>query len=412
MHGIASRFHRELAHFRAMPEEARLLSASYVLRSAAYPLISIFTGAYIWQTNKDLTLLILYYIGNFLVLPPVFLLNKWLLAHIRLKKLYAASVVMTGLSSLMVVFYRSHTPEAYILYGMLYGLANGIYWANRNFLTVRHTTSETRSYFTGLQFTLSTMTSIVVPFLAGWLIVTGVSSHIIPSAQIAYEILIGCAFAMLLSAGLIVRGTILEQPTLTDRHAKPFSKAWRHARFLSVALGCADAPLYVLPTVLVLQAIGNEAVLGSLTSGVAVITAITTYIFGRTYRQRTFYPVFLVLLLLFVIAGLPLMSGITSMTALTYIMIANFTDNLIWTANEPKILDMIDEESRRSHISHYRIIVDREWFINIGRVGMYGIFLALTYINQELAIRLSAVISGMIAILFTLPALPKKNGGS
>ena len=151
-----------------MPETARRLSISYFLRSTAYPLISLFTSAYIWQTNKDLTLLILYYIGNFVVLPPVFIANQWLLRHIPLKKLYATSVVMTGISSLMVVFYRSSTPHAYIFYGILYGLANGIYWANRNFLTLRHTTPDTRSYFTGLQFTLGTIASVIVPFAKGY----------------------------------------------------------------------------------------------------------------------------------------------------------------------------------------------------------------------------------------------------
>ena len=167
MNAVITRWNREIHHFRSMPETARRLSISYFLRSAAYPLISLFTSAYIWQTNENLTLLILYYIGNFIVLPPVFIANKWLLRHISLKKLYAPSVIMTGFSSLMVVFYQSNTPEAYLLYGVMYGLANGIYWANRNFMTLRHTTSKTRSYFTGLQFTLSTFASIIIPFLAG-----------------------------------------------------------------------------------------------------------------------------------------------------------------------------------------------------------------------------------------------------
>ena len=407
MNAIIARWYREINHFRLLPDTAKSLSVSYFLRSAAYPLISLFTSAYIWQTNKNLTLLIIYYIGNFIVLPPVFIINKWLLRHIHLKKLYAASVIMTGLSSLMVVFYKSSTPEAYFFYGTLYGLANGIYWANRNFLTLRHTTSETRSYFTGLQFTLSTVASVIIPVIAGWIIVTTVSSHLLPSAQIAYELLVGCAFVMLMAAGLIIRGVTIEQPILTDRDTAPFSKEWRRARFLSVALGCADVPLYVLPTVLVLQTLGNEAILGSISSSMAAITALITYMFGRKYRQQKFYPVFIALLSTFILSGTPLIWGIRPFAVLWYIVIANLADNLIWTANEPKIMDMMDDEAHRSHVSHYRIIIDREWFVNIGRVGMYCVFLIITLIDQMLALRVVAATSGILALLCTLPALKK-----
>ncbi len=405
MHRLKHRFYRELAHFTSMPETARRLSISYFLRSAAYPLISLFTSAYIWQTNENLTLLILYYIGNFIVLPPVFIANKWLLRHISLKKLYALSVVMTGFSSLMVIFYQSNIPEAYLLYGVMYGLANGIYWANRNFMTLRHTTSETRSYFTGLQFTLSTFASIIIPFLAGWLIVLTVSTHIFPSSQIAYELLVGIAFVLLLIGGFIMKGVAIETPILTKENHRPFSRHWNRARWLSIAIGGSDSPLYILPTVLVLQTLGNEAVLGSISSIMAVITGIITYIFGRKYRQTQFYPVFIGLLLCFTLSGVPLLIGLGSFTVLWYIIVANLTNNLLWTANEPKLMDMMDEEVRGSHISHYNVIIDREWFVNIGRVGALLIFLGIALFNQTLALRVTTTITGVVAIVFTIPVL-------
>lgn len=409
MNALLARLSHELNHFRSMPYSTRRLSISYFLRSAAYPLISIFTSAYIWQTNQNLTLLIVYNIGNFLVLPPVFIANRWLLQHIALKKLYAASVVMTGLSSLMVVFYQSSRPEAYFLYGTIYGLANGIYWANRNFLTLRHTTSDTRSYFTGLQFTLSTFASIVVPLLAGWIIVLSTTVNIFPSRQIAYEFLVGIAFLLLLIGGFVLKGVSIDTPLLTNKKHKPFSRHWNRSRWLSIAIGCVDSPLYILPTVLVLRTLGNEGLLGSLSSVMAVLTAIITYIFGRKYRQAQFYPVFTALLISFTISGIPLVFGITSFAILWYILIANLTDNLIWTATEPKILDMMDEEVHRSHLSHYDVILDREWFVNIGRVGMYAIFLALAMTDQVLALRATATISGAISLVVLLIAFPRRR---
>lgn len=408
MNALLARISHELNQFRSMPETSRRLSVSYFLRSAAYPLISIFTSAYIWQANQDLTLLIIYNIGNFLVLPPMFIINKWLLTRIPLKKLYALSTVLTGVSSLMVVFYQSDRPEAYLLYGFIYGIANGIYWANRNFLTLRHTTSDTRSYFTGLQFTLSTFASIVVPLLAGWIIVLSTTTHIFPSRQIAYELLVGVAFLLLLIGGFILKGVSIATPHLVNGTRKPFSSHWNRARWLSISIGCSDSPLYVLPTVLVLQTLGNEGVLGSLSSVMAVITAIITYVFGRKYRQTFFYPVFIGLLLMFTLSGAPLAIGMGSFGILWYIILANLTDNLIWTANEPKIMDMMDDEVHRSHVSHYDVILDREWFVNIGRVGMYAVFLIFALIDQSLALRITAMAGGIIALVFALPAFDNK----
>ena len=139
----------------------------------------------------------------------------------------------------------------------------------------------------------------------------------------------------------------------------------------------------------------------------AAVTAGITYVFGRKYRQQQFYPVFISLLLTFMISGLPLFWGIGPFAVLWYIVIANLTDNLIWTANEPKIMDMMDNEVRASHSSYYRIIIDREWCVNIGRVGMYGIFLGLALVNQTLALQVVASLSGLTALLITLPTLKR-----
>ncbi|MCL4199867.1 MFS transporter [Patescibacteria group bacterium] len=395
---IIARWNRETSHFRAMPETARLLSLSYFLRSAAYPLIGVFTGAYIWQTNNNVTLLILYYIGNFLALPVVFIFNKWLLSRIRMNTLYAIGTVLTGLSAIMVVFYQPDTPVTYLYYGFLYGFGNGIYWANRNFLTLRHTESAFRSYFTGLQFSLSTIASIVIPVLAGWFIVL---------THTGYEILVITGFSLLLIAGLIIRKGSFSPPELREKHARALSPIWQKARLLSVAIGCVDSAIYILPTVLVLQSLGNEGVLGTVTSITAMLTAAVSYILGRKYRQSQYFRVFTGVLLCFILAGAPLIAGFSTFSVIWYLLIASLSDSLVWIANEPVIMDMQDDEVKRSHTTHYRLIIDREWFINMGRVSALIIFLVLARINQDMALRLTASVTGFLALCFTIPVLRK-----
>lgn len=367
-----------------------MLLISYTLRAAAYPLLSIFTGAYIWNAGHDVVLLLWYYVANFAALPPVFILNRTLLKHVRLHTLYGVGTMLTGVSSILVVFYRSSSPLSYVLYGLLYGLGNGIYWANRDFLSLRQTSSGTRSYFTAMQLSLYTVVSVIVPAAAGWLVIT---------SNTGYQILVLTAFLLLAVAGFMVRKTVFAKPALTSPNPRPLSRLWRtKARFLSVAIGAADAPLYVLPTILILKALGNEGVLGSLNSALAVAAAASTYILGRKQKRSHFLPLFTGIVCMFLVSGLPLLLGITSYSVLWYILLTTVADNLIWTVNEPTLMDMMDAEAKRSGRTHYDLIIDREWFINVGRAGTLAVILPVALVSEQAALMWLSTVSATIAL--------------
>lgn len=399
------RLQTESSHFASLPKKARVLVLSYFLRGAAYPIISVFIGAYIWRGGHDIAKLIVYNIAAFGALPPIFLVNKWLLKWISLKKLYAVGLVISGLSAFAVVFYHSTALVAYALYGLFYGVGNGIHWANRNVLTLRHTDTTVRSYFTGLNFSLSTIAAIIVPILSGWFIVlTSTTFHLFASKDTGYMILTILAVLALLAAGLIIQQVPFEDPDVRDASRIKFSPMWQRARLLSLTIGIVDAPLYILPTVLVLLSLGNEGVLGTVNSLIAVLIAGATYVFGRTYHKSQFYPVFTAFLFVFAIAGIPLLWSTGVGTIIWYLLCSSVADNLIWIANEPMLMDMQDEEARRG-IPHYRLIIDREWFIDGGRIIMLVIFLALLLIGQDAALRFAGVISGLLALAMMLPVL-------
>lgn len=399
---LSVRIRKEVSHFRAIPPTAKILLASFVLRSVAHPLISLFAGAYIWHIKSDPVYLSTYYIANFAVLPVIFILNKALLTRIPMRMLYGIGTVLTGVSALMVVFFRSQTLFAYAFYGLLYGCGNGIYWANRNFLALRHIPSSIRSYYTGLYFSLTTIANVAIPALAGWMIVLGVPLGLFASAQIGYQILMVIAFGILIISGSIVGTTNLETPTFRSTHPKPFSDNWkRNARLLSVAVGAVDAQLYILPTILILTALGNEGMLGTIMSAMAVITAVSVYVFGRKQKQMHFLTTLKGFILLFVIAGMPLMTGINAFSVLWYVAITTLTDTLLWTANEPVLMDMQDAEASTTGQTHTDLIIDREWFINIGRVGTLTIVVLLGLWNPAYAIQMSAAVVSLAALFIT-----------
>lgn len=389
---IARRIKKELSHFVALPETAKLLTLSYFLRSIAYPLMSIFTGAFIWQTSNDIVLLILYHLGNFIILPVMFVANAKLLRIISLRRLYAAGVMFSGLGPLLVIFQRSETPLMYLLYGILYGIGNGLYWANRNYLTVRQTTTTTRSYFTGLQFTLAIIASMVIPPIAGWIVI---------ALSFGYQLLAILAVVFLLGAGFSLKHGMFKTPVFSGIKKHP-SSVWNKARWLSVAIGCVDSAIYILPTVLILKLTGNEAILG-LVSGIASgLSGCASYVVGRKYRQPMFSLMFPIAIAGFILSGVPMLWGISIVSVSWYLLIANLSDSVIWIVNEPVIMDMIDDEVKRSGTSYQRLIAEREGFLNIGRIAVTLPFLAIAMINQTLALETIAVLCGAISLIIAI----------
>lgn len=382
------RVHRELSHFHSMPENAKTLTVSYVLRSIAYPLMSIFTGAFIWKSSNDITLLILYYLGNFIALPLMFVVNRRLLSFVPMRYLYLLGTFLAGFGPVLVIFQRYETPLAYATYGFVYGIGNGLYWANRNFLTLTHTTSQSRSYFTGLQFTLSTLAAMIVPPIAGWIIVLTANG---------YQILAVVASLIFLGSGLIIRKNTFPD-TLVSQKNKKLSHTWNTARLLSVAIGCVDSAIYVLPTVLVLHVLGNEAVLGMVNSLASLLSAGASYIVGRKYRQSMFTILFPAMLLGFVVSGIPFFWGIAIFSVAWYLFVSNISDSVIWIANEPVLMDMIDDEVKHSRVTQYQLIIEREQFLNIGRVSMLLLLLVTSIYNRQHAVAITATASGIIAL--------------
>lgn len=391
MQAISTRLFREIEHFRSMPETARVLTLSYFFRSIAYPMMSIFTGAFIWKTTSNISLLILYYIGCFATLPLMFILNRQLLFSFPLKNLYLAGTVISGFGPLLVVLQRSEYPLAFFVYGVVYGIGIGLYWANRNFLTLTHTTSTMRSYFTGLQFSLSTLAAMIVPPIAGWFVV---------NVRLGYELLIPIASGIFITSGLIIRRTTIKNPDISAIR-RSLSPSWNTARLLSIAMGCVDSIIYILPTVLVLHVLGSEIVLGWINGVAALLSAIASYVVGRKYKQSMFVRVFTAMLIGFVISGFPFFANIGIITVSWYILISSIVDSIIWIANEPVLMDMMDEEVNRSRTTHYRLVVERELFLNIGRVSMLLLFLATLHVAPAHAIAIAATSCGLVGLGIT-----------
>ena len=366
----------ELKHFRALSKKAQILLISYALQGMADPFIKIFLNAYIWQSNKNPLSVILYNMGDFLILPFIFVLNGFFLKKIKAHYLYFMGAVGIGMSALFVLFYTWFDPIAFLLYGCIYGVGHGFYWANRNLLSLQETESKTRNYFTGLNLSIDFITSIFVPLIAGWFIGFGMRLHII-RFQTSYIVLMLFAFFLLVSAGVMLITHRFEKEVITRLHLVRVTQRWAKVRLLMVGFGMAGAANFFLPTVLILMNLGKEEILGTLTAFASLICAIGMYLFGRYagvhHRKQV--------LIASIIFGL-ITTGIlafckTKFGILFFITFNSLTVEFAGLAGEPLILDIVDTEHTLGANDNYAFVIDRELFLNIGRISIYLICILL-----------------------------------
>lgn len=186
---IVQRIQTELAHYHSMGEGAKRMLASYGLVVMAWPMVATFINAYLWQQGEGINRLVVYNSLFFTGLPIGFYLNKYILKKLHVLKVYYLGSVLQGLSALLVVFYPAN--ELYVLgvYGLIFGVGSGLYWANKSYITLRLTRGK-----------------IIVPALVGWFLVVGEINGWY-SKEIAYKIMLGVGMLLLFGCGAIVQAT-------------------------------------------------------------------------------------------------------------------------------------------------------------------------------------------------------------
>jgi YQGE family putative transporter len=367
----------EIKHLQILSAKARRLILSYTFQGAAYILIHTLINAYIWRYEGDIIAIIKYNFGNFISLPVAFYLNGILLKKIRINNLYLIGSCLVGFGAMLVVSFSKFFPS-YLLFGLIYGLGSGFYWANRNYLTISQTESNNRNYFIGLNFSLDTITSIIIPFLAGWFIFFGNQIGSRP-----YIIIILIAFLLLLLAGIIVNRDEYSQPEINKMAVYQPSVRWRAVRYLTIAIGIIEGLSFFLPIVIILNNLGHEGILGSVNSLIAVLSALIYYLYGRKTKIKDRIPIYIISLIIGLLASCFLFIGLNKLSVFIFVTLYSLSIMFVWLTTDPLVMDVIDKEVKHGAGKMYAYVFDRELFLNIGRWISMGIGLLILFLFDQ-----------------------------
>lgn len=377
----------EFSYFNKLSILGKRLLVSYILFELASPLLSIFTNAFLWRYSNSFFHIIVYNLALFVVSPFIFYLNGLLLRKYSPTFLYLIGCILLPVSTILVVFFPSVETNIIILYGIISGIGNSFYWANLKLITLPATTREDRVYFSAIQSSAGTFINVVIPAVAGYIIVVGENTHLY-SATFAYQSLSFIALFIMVLAGVLVHNF----PTGFNAPAKialtNISSSWNKFRMLQLSDGIVGGSIYFVPTLMVLLLVGKEDALGLIQSITSILSGVVVYIIGRILPSHKTLTLLGVALLIYLAGSLFFSINFAFLGVIVYYITLTLFQPLQWTALSPITNNLIDDEKERHKHNEYQYIFDIEIFLNLGRVVGTVVILGLLQITtQEAALR-------------------------
>jgi len=394
---LLKRIHTELGHFYALDKNVRRILLSYALYLAAFPMVMTFMQAYLWRTSGSLWTIVIYYLGYIAGLPLGFYLNGMLLKKIHVLRLYLIGAIIQGATACLVVFFPFHDSLNILLYGCLYGLGSGLFWGNKNYLSLFLTKHTNRVYYNSMEQIIDLFINIVVPATVGWFIIFTAGTTF-PLDLTSYKIIMTVAFFLLILSGFVVQSADIKTISIKGLIVHKPSASWRHMRLFHILYNTQIGLSLVTSSVMVLVLVGGEGILGTLHALTAGISVIILYVIGRKTTISSSWKLVAFGSLVFLIGAGVLAGFFTWIGALAYTIAITVSWAFQWSASYAVTMELMDSEEDNAE-KQYAYVCDNELFFNIGRLlGIVLVVLITSQATQNTALQWAPLIIGVIQI--------------
>jgi YQGE family putative transporter len=312
--------------------------------------------------------------------------------------------ILQGLAAFLTIFLPSANLNRIFVYGLMFGLGGGIYWANKNYLSLKITRGKNRNYYNNLEGSLDLIIGTIMPVLIGWFIVLG-SYLDIYSIESAYKLLMLIAFGLLVISGHLMQSANIQHETIQNISLPKSTRIWNLSRLVQIIYWTLGGINFIIPTVLVLMFVGEEGILGTVESVVYLFSAVILYYLGRKTDSRHHITIVMVCAAIFLLAAILYNFTFGLVGALIYTMFCSLTSGPAWNAIYTTTMEVMDKEhGENPSVSQYGYVLDNEIFFNLGRLLGMVLFFGLAYITtQETSLRFTPIIAGSLQLLLIYP---------
>ncbi len=369
---------------------------SFIIFGISMPITSLFTGTFLWRETNDIGLIAIYGISQYITTFIVFVLNSFLLKHVNIKLLFSAGMILFGIANFLLMFNERFSVAIVVLFSIAIGASAGLMWANRNLIHLNATNKSNRDYFNGLLSVCDTLSLILVPLLAGILIVYTQSLNF-ADYKSAYILLGAFVFLVMFLSSIFILGAELTNPTTKFVFIRKASRIWWYTRLLTFFGSMMYSILYLISGVIVLLYAGDEDTLGLLQSVSAFFGAMALYLIVRKISKKDRTKM-LLLRALFVCIGAIIFLLDFGFFGVAAVFLVIAISQPFWTTAIFGIWhESIEDEAAETGINTYNYFIDLEFWINLGRISSLVIILIVV----QSAPTAAAIISAVLAIIFS-----------
>lgn len=347
----------------------RLLLLSFFCFGFAHPIFFLFTNTFLWRQNGSASSIILYNIGIYTGLMVGFFANRTLLRWLSARKLYQISCILQGIVPLVLVLLAPTTATHIVELGLGFGLASGLYFANRNFFTSLITQGKHRFAFLSLDQVSAAVSAIVSPFLVGWYLTYAQDAqHLSTVVAYTHVVVVGLAF-LIVSAALVFVPKSEKQLPVTGIFVRDASRRWNAVRVMDFINGLASGAMVTIPLLVMLLMITSDVSIGKLQSVAAIVSALSLYLLGK-YRSKVPHGGLLGTWVIgSLIAGGLIAYGFSTGYVIAAALILGGVGPFYRAPTAHLMYEAVDRESPAERASY---LLDREIFLDIGRVAAMG----------------------------------------
>lgn len=394
---------KEYLFFKQQEHNMKVLLITNMLYALVLPVVEIFVGAYIMRTTSDPVMVAYYQLMMYIGIIATSLLNGFLLSKFNVRTLFAAGIVVSGLSMYAMMSVKSLGVFELGLAGFAMGAASGFFWTNRYLLALNTTNDNNRNYFFGLESFFFSIASISVPLLIGAFIsqvdgkeIFGTVVNIAAAYQVVTVVVI---LITLLACGVLWRGKF-ENPKEKNFLYFKFNALWNKMLVLASLKGMVQGFLVTAPAILVMKLVGNEGELGLIQGISGAITAVLVYVLGRLAKPEDRLKIFVGGMIVFFVGTL--FNGVlfSAIGVVSFVLCKVIFQPLFDLAYFPIMMKTIDTVSKIEGRNEYSYILSHEFGLFLGRAFGLILFIILAfYVSEDFALRYALIIVGALQLL-------------
>lgn len=394
---------QEYTYFKQQIPNMKILLLTNMIYAFVLPVVEIFVGAYVMRSTSDPVMVAYYQLMMYIGIVATSFINGFLLKKIPVKILYAAGILVSGISMFVMMIIQSLGVAELGIAGFLMGAASGFFWTNRYLLSLNNTTDDNRNYFFGLESFFFTIASIGVPLVIGAFLsqIDGKEMFsIIININRAYQIVTGMVVILTVIACIVLWKGKFENPKEKNFLHFRFGSLWRKMLVLASLKGIVQGFLVTAPAILVLKLVGDEGALGLIQSIGGTLTAILVYTLGRVARPADRLKIFAFGLLIFFIGTLFNSILFSAMGVIIFVLCKVIFQPLFDLAYFPIMMRTIDVVAGIEKRNEYTYILSHEFGLFIGRATGLILFILLAYgISTDFALKYALIIVGGLQLL-------------